>query len=167
MSISSTMHRFLSSTAAQYMTPTVCTVTSAVTMRELEKLFEKHDFNAFQFSTMAVWSESSQNSISSAPFSFTTHQMVPHFNALMDLTAADIMTEAMVHVAPEMPLTRVLQLMVDLKIRSFPVLDSGKRLIGMVSREDIMRALRETTDADSPAERRRADSSNPTGAPPI
>jgi CBS domain-containing protein len=44
-----------------------------------------------------------------------------------------------------MPLTRVLQLMVDLKTRSFPVLDSDRQLAGMISREDVMRALREAT----------------------
>jgi CBS domain-containing protein len=35
--------------------------------------------------------------------------------------------------------------MVSLKARSFPVLDGSRRLVGMISREDIMRALRDTT----------------------
>jgi CBS domain-containing protein len=50
-----------------------------------------------------------------------------------------------VHVEPDVPLTRVLQLMVNLKTRSFPVLDRERRLVGIISREDVMRALRETT----------------------
>ena len=41
------MYRFLQSTAAQYMTRGVMTVTRDVTLRELEALFEKHDFNSF------------------------------------------------------------------------------------------------------------------------
>jgi len=38
-----------------------------------------------------------------------------------------------------------LQLMVEHRLRSIPVLGSGQRLIGIISREDIMRALRDCT----------------------
>jgi CBS-domain-containing membrane protein len=41
------MYRFLQSTAAEYMTRDVTTVTRDVTLRDLEALFEKHDFNSF------------------------------------------------------------------------------------------------------------------------
>jgi len=41
------MYRFLACTARQYMTRNVKTVTRQTTMRDLEVLFEKHDFNAF------------------------------------------------------------------------------------------------------------------------
>jgi CBS domain-containing protein len=41
------MYRFLEYTVGQYMTYPVKTVTRQTTMRELEALFEKHDFNAF------------------------------------------------------------------------------------------------------------------------
>ena len=60
----------------------------------------------------------------------------------------DMMTEAVVHVELEEPLTRVLQLMVSLKTRSFPVIGPGHQLVGMISREDVMRALKEATEAD-------------------
>jgi CBS domain-containing protein len=35
--------------------------------------------------------------------------------------------------------------MVNLKTRSFPVISASGQLEGMISREDIMRALKETT----------------------
>jgi hypothetical protein len=41
------MYRFLEGTADQYMTRQVTTVTRETTMRELEALFEKDDFNSF------------------------------------------------------------------------------------------------------------------------
>ena len=41
------MYRFLECTVGQYMTRSVKTVTRQVTLRELEALFEQHDFNAF------------------------------------------------------------------------------------------------------------------------
>jgi CBS domain-containing protein len=77
---------------------------------------------------------------------FTTGQMLPRYDDLMVRTVAEVMTEAVIHVEPEAPLTRVLQLMVHLKARSLPVIDRG-RLAGMISREDIMRALAEATAA--------------------
>jgi CBS domain-containing protein len=42
-------------------------------------------------------------------------------------------------------MTRVLQLMVNLKLRSFPVLGPDRELLGMISRGDVMRALKQAT----------------------
>ena len=78
-------------------------------------------------------------------FAFTTGQVVPHYNELMSRPASEVMTEAVVHVDQTSPLTRVLQLMVSLKTRSFPVISADGHLVGMISREDVMRALEETT----------------------
>ena len=78
-------------------------------------------------------------------FAFTTGQMVPHYDELMKRPVAEVMTEAVVHVEPTAPLTRVLQLMASLKARSFPVIGPERQLVGMISREDVMRALREAT----------------------
>jgi CBS domain-containing protein len=58
------------------------------------------------------------------------------------------MTEAVVHVEPSAPLTRVLQLMVSLRARSFPVMNHERQLVGIISREDVMRALRDATTRD-------------------
>jgi CBS domain-containing protein len=35
--------------------------------------------------------------------------------------------------------------MVEHRLRSIPVMDAGQRLVGIISREDIMRALRDCT----------------------
>jgi CBS domain-containing protein len=61
---------------------------------------------------------------------------------------AEVMTEAVVHVEPSAPLTRVLQLMVSLRSRSFPVIAPDRQLVGMISREDVIRALKEATQND-------------------
>jgi CBS domain-containing protein len=44
-------------------------------------------------------------------------------------------------VAPDTPLTRALQMMVDMTIKSFPVV-ADARVVGIISREDVIRALR-------------------------
>jgi CBS domain-containing protein len=78
-------------------------------------------------------------------FAFTSGQIVPHYNELMSRTVADLMTEAVVQVEPMTSLMGILQLMVSLKIRSFPVIELGGELVGIISRGDLMRALREAT----------------------
>ena len=74
--------------------------------------------------------------------------MVPQYDELMRRPVAEMMTEAVVHVEPVAPLTRVLQLMVSLKTRSFPVVSPDHELVGMISRGDVMRALKEATEED-------------------
>ena len=138
-------YRFLECTVDQYMTREAVTVTRTVTLRELEALFEKHDFNAFpvleQGSVLGLVTKFDFLKV----FAFTTAQVVPHYDELMSRTVGEVMTEAVVHVDPAAPLTRVVQLMVSLKARSFPVLDRDHQLVGVISREDIMRALRDST----------------------
>jgi CBS domain-containing protein len=92
------MYRFLESTAAQYITPSVITVTRQVTVRELGELFEKHDFNSLPVvedgNILGIVTKFDFLRI----FAFTTGQMVPHYDELMQRRVAEIMTEAVVHV---------------------------------------------------------------------
>ena len=130
------------------MTRAVTTVARQTTMRELGKLFERHDFNSFP-----VVEDKKMLGIVTKfdflrAFAFTTGQMLPHYDELMRRPVAEVMTEAVVHVEPTAPLTRVLQLMVSLKNRSFPVIGPDRQLLGMISREDLMRALKEATQDD-------------------
>jgi CBS domain-containing protein len=142
------MYRFLEYTAGQYMTHPVKTVTRQTTMRELEALFEKHDFNAFPVVEAGKIVGLVTKFDFLKTFAFTTGQMLPHYDELMSRTTGEVMTEAVVHVEPAAPLTRVLQLMVNLKARSFPVVAPDRHLVGIISREDIMRALKEATQED-------------------
>ena len=138
------MYRFLECTADQYMTSAVKTVTRQVSLRDLQALFETHDFNAFPVVEAGTTLGIVTKLDFLRAFAFTTSQVVPHYDQLMSRTVADVMTEAVVHVDPAAPLTRVLQLMVSTRSRSFPVVASDQRLVGMISREDVMRALKET-----------------------
>jgi CBS domain-containing protein len=139
------MYGFLACTAGQFMTPTVVTVEPQMTIRQLEALFEQHDFNAFPVIKDGKVLGLVTKFDFLRTFAFTSSQMVPQYDDLMSRRVADVMTEAIVHVDPTSPLTRVLQLMVSLKMRSFPVMTPDRELVGMISREDVMRALKETT----------------------
>ena len=52
----------------------------------------------------------------------------------------EVMTRNVITFTPDTPLTRVLQTLVDFRVKSFPVLDGG-RLAGIIAREDLVRAL--------------------------
>ena len=52
-------------------------------------------------------------------FAFTSSQIVPHHNELMRRPVVEVMTEAVVHVDPTSPLTRVLQLMLNSRPGAF------------------------------------------------
>jgi CBS domain-containing protein len=78
-------------------------------------------------------------------FVFTTSQMMPRYDGLMKRPVQQIMTECVSSIEPTTPLPRVLELMVSLKARSFPVVDAKGEVVGMISREDVRQALGEAT----------------------
>jgi CBS-domain-containing membrane protein len=51
------------------------------------------------------------------------------------------MTREFIYVGCDTRLTRVLQLMIEHRLRSLPILDAGARLEGVIAREDVIRAL--------------------------
>jgi CBS-domain-containing membrane protein len=136
------LYTFLEQTVADHMTRDAKTVSRDVTLRELEGLFEKDDFNTYpveEKSSQVVGLVSKFDFL--ACFVFSTAHMVPRYDDLMNQTVANIMTPDFIYVRGDTKLTRVLQLMVDQRIRSMPVIEGDQRLVGMISREDVMRAL--------------------------
>ena len=135
------MHSFIEQIVADHMTRDVKTVTRGVTLRELGDLFEKEDFNTYPVveNGQVVGLVSKFDHL--ACFVFTPAHMMPRYDGLMKRAVADIMTSDFIYVGTDTRLTRVLQLMVDHRIRSMPVLDGNQRLAGMISREDVIRAL--------------------------
>jgi CBS-domain-containing membrane protein len=132
---------FLEQIAADHMTRDVKTVSRDLTLRELEDLFEKDDFNAYpvEEGSQVVGLVSKFDFL--ACFAFLPAAMVPRYNDLIGQTVANIMTPDFIYVREDTKLTRVLQLMVDQRIRTMPVIEGGQRLVGMISRKDVMRAL--------------------------
>src|SRR4051812_32289125 len=135
------MHRFLEASAGGYMTRTVKTVGRDTTMRELQRLFDEVDFNAFPVreNDDIVGLVTKLNFLKC--FAFSPGRMVPSYDDLLSRRVAEVMTPEFIYVDAGTKLTRVLQLMVDHRIKSIPVLDAGQQLVGIIAREDIMRAL--------------------------
>ncbi|XUM20047.1 CBS domain-containing protein [Bradyrhizobium oligotrophicum S58] len=135
------MYRFLEETAGNYMTRNVTTVTRETTIRELGEMFDRDDFNTYP----VVENDEAIGIVTKFDvlkcFAFTPNQMLPRYTDLMNRTVADVMTSEFIYVRPDTKLTRVLQLMVEHRIRSLPVTDGDNRVVGIVAREDIVRAL--------------------------
>ena len=64
------------------------------------------------------------------------------------MRVGDIMTPDFIYVRVETKLTRVLQLKLDRRIRSRPVIEDDQRLAGVVSRQDVMSALENCARSD-------------------
>src|SRR6478672_7684371 len=116
------------------MTRVVKTVTRGVSLRELGDLFEKDDFNAYpvEEGSQVIGLVSKFDYL--ACFIFTPAHMIPPYDDLMKRTVADVMTSDFIYVGEHTKLTRVLQLMVDHRLKSMPVIYDDQRLAGMISR---------------------------------
>jgi CBS domain-containing protein len=138
------MYRFLESTVHQYMTRAVTTVTRQTTMRELEAL------TRLQFVPRSGKRKDVGDRYKIRFSSgFCVHRSDGAPIRPVDATAGRRNDDrSRVHVEPSAPLTRVLQLMVSLKSRSFPVIGLDHQLVGIISRKDVIRALKETTQDD-------------------
>jgi CBS-domain-containing membrane protein len=135
------MYGFLEETAAHAMTRTVSTVTRSLTVRELGDMIKRDDFNTYPVveDGQVVGIVTKFDVLKC--FAFTPNQMVPRYVDLMSRTVGDIMVSDFVYVRPDTRLTRILQLMVEHRIRSIPVIDAHGRLSGIIAREDILKAL--------------------------
>ena len=54
------------------------------------------------------------------------------------------MTRDPTSVSPKLPLSRLLQKLVEMRTKSLPVVENN-RLVGIISREDVLKALRRAT----------------------
>jgi CBS domain-containing protein len=135
------LYTFLEQIVSDHMTHDVKAVTRGVSLRELGDLFDKDDFNAYpvEEGSQVVGLVSKFDFL--ACFVFTPAHMIPRYDDLMKRTVGDVMTSEFIYVGEDTKLTRVLQLMVDHRLRSMPVINSDQKLVGMVSRQDVLRAL--------------------------
>ena len=138
------MYRFLDQTVDGYMTRNVKTVSRDLNLFELSEMFERDDFNSYPvLDDRQVVGIVTKFDILKC-FAFTPSQMLPRYHDLMSRKVGDVMTPEFIYVSPDTRLTRVLQIMVEHRIRSIIVLDSAQKLVGIIAREDVIAALKAT-----------------------
>jgi CBS domain-containing protein len=122
----------------------VVTVRPDMLVSDVEELFEKYDYNSIP----VVEGKRMVGIVTKLDFLrhfiFTPKTMVPPYEKLLQDPVSDIMNRSPLTVSTATPLTRVLELMVETKLRSFPVTDADMTLLGIISREDIIRKLKES-----------------------
>jgi CBS domain-containing protein len=79
----------------------------------------------------------------------TTGPFLRHERALASYRVGELMTHQPATAQGRWPLTRAVTLMVELGVNRLPVLDDNGRVIGILARDDILRAL--ATHARRPA----------------
>ncbi|MDE2378539.1 CBS domain-containing protein, partial [Bradyrhizobium sp.] len=115
------MYKFLEQTTDDHMTRNVRTVPRDLSMLALSEMFERDDFNSYPVEEDGqVVGIVTKFDILKC-FAFSPSQMVPRYLDLMNRKVGDVMTPEFIYVRPDTRLTRVLQLMVEHRIRSIIV----------------------------------------------
>lgn len=145
------MFEFLQYRVEDVMTPDPVSVGPQTRLRELETLFENHDFNGVPVvdDQQHLLGVLTQYDLLRA-FGLSTRSIVPHYDDIMEQTAESVMTRDPISVPPDLPLSRLLQQLLERRNKSFPVTKEG-RLLGIVAREDVLKALRRATQHGGPA----------------
>lgn len=110
-------------------------------LAEVLRLLEEHDFNSLPVTEDgALLGVVTKLDVLKAVAS-GSGGMVPLYAEVVSLPAESVMTEPLVTVGPNIPLTEAVQRMVETGYRSLPVV-IGALLIGIVTRQDVLRAVR-------------------------
>ena len=144
------MYEFLQYRVEDVMSCKVATTTPDATLAEVEQVFDEHDFNGLPVldETRQLVGVVTKLDLLKA-FRFSEEHMFPPYAKIMQGSVESVMTRDPQTVTPRAPLTRVLEKLVVSGNKSFPVLD-GHHLVGIVSREDILGALRRASAEKRP-----------------
>jgi CBS domain-containing protein len=139
------------------MTPTPVVVSPEATVKELLGLFDRHDFNAFP----VVDGEGVLRGLLTKLdllrlFRPDETGRIPELAEVGDRRAKELMRHGVMTVEPDDPVSVAADLMVVTGLRSLPVVNRNTGLpvlLGMVSRGDLLRALRVEAGTETAAGR--------------
>jgi CBS domain-containing protein len=136
------MYEFIYYRVRDAMTSNPITADKNVSLSQIEVIFENHDFNAVPIideGNRLIGVITKLDFLKA--FIFTKDSKVPDYESLMNRAISLVMNKKPHVVSLDTPLTRVLQSMVETGYKSFPVVENDL-LVGIISREDIIRALK-------------------------
>jgi len=143
------MYEFLDWRVQDVMSQPV-TISAESTLGQAEEILEKHGFNALPVVDEAQRLLGVVSTLDLLrAFDFAEDVILPQFDQVMKRPVSSVLTRDVVTVCPRTPLSRVVQKIVDTRNRSFPVVDDD-RVVGMVSRKDVMLALRRANAGEKP-----------------
>ena|SRR5581483_4267410 len=138
------MYEFLQERVENNMTRSVRSVAPETTVGDLYRLFAADDFDAYPVvrgdALVGVVSKLDALSV----FALAQDRMLPRYKEGMATTVDEIMTGDVIAVDGETSLQRVLELMIKHRVKSLPVVDRRHNLVGIIAREEVMRAMERT-----------------------
>jgi len=135
------MYEFLHETVGDNMTRTVRSVAPETTVGDLYRLFAADNFDAYPVVRDGVLVGVVSKLDALKVFKLGEDQILPHFGDGMASTVDTIMSSDVIAVDAETNLQRVLELLVKHRVKSLPVVDAQHNLVGIIAREDVMRAM--------------------------
>jgi CBS domain-containing protein len=127
------------------MTPSPVTVGPETTLGTLTGLFEAHDFNAFPVvDGQGVLRGMVTKLDFLKAFRPNVRRFIPDLRSLWAERVEDVMSRGLVSVEPDEPVVAAVDIMVDTRLRSLPVVERGRGrpvLVGIVSRTDVLKCL--------------------------
>ncbi len=155
------MYEFIYYQVRDVMQPDPITVGPEVSLALVAAAFEKYDFNGIPVvdREQRLLGMITKLDLLKA-FVFRGDQKVPPYETIMTQEVSEVMTRDPQVFFPESPLTRVLQKMVQTWHKSFPVVVANL-LVGIVTREDILRALQRAARCELPSHKLLSDLEDP------
>ena len=135
------MYEFLQETVENNMTRKVRSVSPETTVSDLYRLFFADDFDAYPVTRGDTLVGMVSKLDALKVFALSEDHILPRHKEGMMTTVDEIMTSDVVAVDGDTKLQRVLELMVSHRMKSLPVVDRWRNLIGIIAREDVMKAM--------------------------
>ena len=139
------MYEFLQETVDGNMTRSVRSIAPETTIGDLYRLFAADDFESYPVvrgdTLVGVVSKLDALKV----FVLSQDHILPQYKEGMATSVDEIMTRDVVAVDPEAKLQRVLELLVKHRLKSLPVVDQKRNLVGIIAREDVMKAMERST----------------------
>jgi CBS domain-containing protein len=139
------MYEFLQETVGNNMARSVRSVVPETTVADLYRLFAADHFESYPVVRGDVLVGVASKLDALKVFALSQHNMLPQYGAGMATTVDEIMTGDVIAVDPDTKLQRVLELMVKHRLKSLPVVDQRRNLVGIIARDDLMRAMERAT----------------------
>jgi CBS domain-containing protein/uncharacterized protein (DUF2267 family) len=135
------MYEFLEYRVDDFMTFPVVTIESDTTLAQAQAIFDENEFNC-----LPVVEEGRLVGVLTKldllkAFGFERRSDVHSYPQVLRRQVSAAMTRDPITVRNHTPLTRVIRMMADTRFKSFPVM-MGEEIVGIISREDIVRALK-------------------------
>jgi len=147
------MYEFLAWRVGDVMSAPAVTIAPDATLADAEAIFDERDFDALPVLDAGGGLAGIVSKLDVLrAYRFSPEASVPRYDEIRRRPVRSVMTLQPLAVAPDTPLTRVLETLAAARVKSLPVVEGG-RVVGMVAREDVLRALRRAATGERPPAR--------------